>query len=263
MLWQNDAAVPMSGLFWRRNWWSKSPRHQRIGVAALASLLLVASATSAAFALERLHLQARLLSEFADELPADASLHAYARQLAEPAYADHCASCHDQSQSKTLSPDLKSGHWIYDFGRVSDLERTILYGIRSGHGKGRNTADMPALGITGQLAAEEIRDVAAYVISLSRQEGDPAAIARGEKIYQGKGQCFDCHGADASGNIDWGTPGFDQGHWLYGGDPDSVYASIHDGRHGRCPAWIGRLEPLTIRALAVFLHDNVAESPPG
>jgi cytochrome c oxidase cbb3-type subunit 3 len=185
-------------------------------------------------------------------------LRTYARELAEPAWRAHCAGCHDPARRGV--PDLASGIYLYDFGRVSDLERTILYGIRSGHGKARNTTDMPAFGVTGQLTSDEIGDVAAYVISLSKAVGDRASVARGQRIYQGKGQCFDCHGADASGNVDWGSPRLTGGIWLYGGDPASIYASIHDGRHGRCPAWIGVLDPLTIRALAVFLQDMAADA---
>jgi cytochrome c oxidase cbb3-type subunit 3 len=211
--------------------------------------------TATGFALEHLRTRRLLIASFADEIPADPALHAYAHRLAESAWAAHCAGCHEPARPGV--PDLASGVWLYDFGRVSDLERTILYGIRSGHGKARNTTDMPAFGVTGQLAPNEIGDIAAYVISRSKPGGEPAAIARGRRLYQGKGQCFDCHGADASGNVDWGSPGFTGGIWLYGGDPDTIYTSIHDGRHGSCPAWIGVLDPVTIRALAIFLHDRV------
>ena len=234
-------------------------------VAALLTLLILGGGgTAAAFAVDHARLQSRLLASFADELPPDARLHDYARKLAKPAFAEHCAGCHGpigRNKAKIGVPDLGRGVWLYDFGRVSDIERTILYGIRSGHGKARNVTDMPALGVTNQLNDDEIGDTAAYVISLSRPGGDEAAIARGEGLYQGKGQCFDCHGSDAAGNIDWGTPGFNQGRWLYGGDPAAVSRSIHDGRHGRCPAWIDQLSAATIRALAVYLRDAQPARP--
>jgi cytochrome c oxidase cbb3-type subunit 3 len=213
----------------------------------------------AVFLVER-HVAARtrLVAGFADALPADPELHAYANAVARPAYAQHCASCHGAAFAGDTArgvPDLRRGVWLYDFGRVSDIERTILYGIRSGHGKARNTTDMPAMGLTRRLTNDEISDVASYVISLSRAGEDKAAVARGEAIYQGKGECFDCHGADASGNIDWGAPALTGGTWLYGGSRAAINFSIHDGRHGLCPAWIGVLDPATIRALAILLHD--------
>jgi cytochrome c oxidase cbb3-type subunit 3 len=238
---------------------------RRRAIAAALVALGVAGA-AAGFGLDRMRMRALLITPFADEVPADPTLHAYARRLAEPAYAAHCAGCHGASREDHRArgvPDLRRGVWLYDFGRVSDIERTILYGIRSGHGKARNTTDMPALGVMAQLTPDEVRDVAAYVISLSEKAGDPAAIGRGARLYQGKGQCFDCHGGDAAGNIDWGAPGFIDGNWLYGGDAATVYASIHDGRHGRCPAWIDVLDPVTIRALAIFLHDAASGSAQG
>jgi cytochrome c oxidase cbb3-type subunit 3 len=120
---------------------------------------------------------------------------------------------------------------------------------------------MPAMGITHRLTADEISDVADYVISLSRPGVDAGAVGRGAAIYKGKGECFDCHGADASGNIDWGVPALKAGMWLYGGTKVEIAASIHDGRHGRCPAWIGVLDPASIRALALMLHDAAGGNP--
>ncbi len=203
--------------------------------------------------------QVRLVSNYADALPADPSLDAFAQALARPAYDKNCADCHGasaQGDSKRGVPDLRRGAWLYGFGRVSDIERTILYGIRSGHGRARNVTDMPALGLTHKLTDGEIADVAGYVMSLSQPGGDAAAIARGNAIFQGKGECFDCHGADASGNIDWGVPALTGSGWLYGGTREAISTSIHDGRHGRCPAWIGVLDAATIRALAILLHDT-------
>jgi cytochrome c oxidase cbb3-type subunit 3 len=221
--------------------------------------VLVLGIVFAGFVMER-HVAARtrLVAEFADALPADPVLHEYALAVARPAYAQHCAGCHGAAFGGDTArgvPDLRRGVWLYDFGRVSDIERTILYGIRSGHGKARNTTDMPAMGLSKRLTDDEISDVASYVISLSRAGQDKAAVARGEAIYEGKGECFDCHGGDASGNIDWGTPALTGARWLYGGSRAAITQSIHDGRHGLCPAWVGVLDPATIRALAILLHD--------
>jgi cytochrome c oxidase cbb3-type subunit 3 len=225
-------------------------------------MLVVAAGLGVAWRQERL--RASLLSHYADSLPNDPALHVYARRLAVGAYAQNCASCHGenlQGNKQRGVPDLRRGVWLYDFGRVSDIERTILYGIRSGHGKARNTTDMPGFGVSHRLSDDEIRDVASYVLSLSRKGSDSRAVARGAAIYQGKGECFDCHGADASGNIDWGVPALIGGTLLYGATRADVTASIHDGRHGRCPAWIGVLDPAAIRALAVMLHDTARGKP--
>jgi cytochrome c oxidase cbb3-type subunit 3 len=207
----------------------------------------------------------RLVANYPDALPPDLALHAYAHAIAQPAYDKNCAGCHGvsgQGDPQRGVPDLRRGAWLYGFGRVSDIERTILYGIRSGNGRTHNVTDMPAMGLAHKLGNDEIGDVASYVLSLSQPGGDAAAIARGNAIYQGKGECFDCHGVDASGNIDWGVPALTGATWLYGGSRAAISTSIHDGRHGRCPAWIGVLDAATIRSLAILLHDIAKDGAP-
>jgi cytochrome c oxidase cbb3-type subunit 3 len=228
----------------------------RILLLALVAILLVAGCLWSAVRQEKMRHD--LLRRYADDIPRDPALAAFARQIAVPAYRDNCAACHGaamQGDPQRGVPGLQRGTWLYDFARVSDLERTILYGIRSGHGKSRNVTDMPALGVTGKLSPAEIADVATYVMSLTRKGENAAAIARGGAIYQGKGECFDCHGADASGNIDWGAPALTKSGLPHGFSLETIRASIHDGRHGRCPAFINRLDFTTIRALAVMVHD--------
>jgi cytochrome c oxidase cbb3-type subunit 3 len=228
-----------------------------IGVgAALIAAVLIWSAVH-----ER-QMAGRLLSTDPDKIPADAELVSYADGLAKPAYAAHCASCHGAdmkgSQAKG-APNLSDGIWLYDFGAVGDIERTILYGIRSGHAKARNITDMPPIGRNMQLSPAEIADVTTFVLNITRPQKDQAAVARGGQIFQTKGVCYDCHSSDAAGNPDYGAPAFTDADWIYGGDYDSVYRSIYSGRHGLCPAWIDVLKPKVIRALAVYLHQVSSE----
>ena len=210
------------------------------------------------------HLMAvRLLETDADQLPQHADLVRYATSLARPAYAAHCAACHgadmtgDQAKG---APNLSDRIWLYDFGGVGDVERTILYGIRSGDAKARNITDMPPIGRNMQLSAAEVSDAATFVLNITRPQKDQAAVARGSKIFQTKGVCYDCHSSDAAGNPDYGAPAFTDADWLYGGDFKTVYQSIYSGRHGLCPAWIGKLKPKVIRALAVYIHQ-VSQGP--
>jgi cbb3-type cytochrome c oxidase subunit III len=200
----------------------------------------------------------RLVAADPAEVTRHPELVRFAVALARPAYAAHCASCHGaamQGDHARGAPSLKDAVWLYEDGGVGSIERTLLYGIRSGNGKARNITDMPALGRTQQLSAAEVSDVAAYVRAMSGQPGDPAAVQRGSAIFQTKGVCYDCHSGDASGNPDYGAPALDDKEWLYGSDFKTVYQSIYSGRHGLCPAWIDKLKPQVIRALAVYLHQ--------
>lgn len=200
-----------------------------------------------------------------DAIPSNPELVAYSETIGKRAFAENCVSCHgaDMKGNQNGVPNLTDATWLYDYGRVSDIERTILYGIRAGLGKSHNVTDMPPIGRYKVLTDGDMHDVIAYVLSLNvkKHQEDPAAVERGSKIFQDKGVCYDCHSRDATGISDYGAPNLVDDDWLYGGDEKSILKSIYDGRHGMCPAWIGKLSFPTIRALAVFIHSHSRESP--
>ena len=61
---------------------------------------------------------------------------------------------------------------------------------------------------------------------------DPAARAIGERLFLN--HCAQCHGSDAGGGK--GYPSLRDRDWLYGGEPETIQASIADGRNGVMPA---------------------------
>jgi cytochrome c oxidase cbb3-type subunit 3 len=221
-------------------------------------VILIVVAGWIAWATHERQMAVRLLTTEATQIPAHSDLVRYSEGLAKPAYQRHCASCHGkdlQGDQARGAPNLKDPVWLYETGGVGDIERTVLYGIRSGNAKSRNITDMPALGRNQQISPAEARDVATFVLALTHRQADTAAVERGSAIFQGKGVCYDCHSADASGNPDYGAPALNDAEWLYGGDAKTLYDSIYSGRHGVCPAWIDKLRPEVIRALAVWLHQ--------
>lgn len=183
-----------------------------------------------------------------------------------PVYATRCAGCHGldlQGRQAVGAPDLRDRSWLYGTGRIAEIERTIVYGVRSGHPRSRNLASMPAYATAtpydrerlSPLTPDQIRDVVAYLRRLQQRPVDPLAARRGEAIYQGAGGCYDCHTPDARGDAYIGAPGLTaRSGWLYGdGSPEALFASIARGRAGVCPAWIDRLSFANIRALAALL----------
>ena len=62
---------------------------------------------------------------------------------------------------------------------------------------------------------------------------DPAGRAMGERLFLNN--CAQCHGSDAGGSK--GYPNLRDGDWLYGGNPDTIVASIAEGRNGIMPAF--------------------------
>jgi len=206
----------------------------------------------------------QLITENPDRIPSEPALVAYANSVGKAAFESNCVSCHGADMKGNPSkgvPNLTDNIWLYDYGRVSDIERTVLYGIRSGLGKSHNVTDMPAIGLQKALSPEEIKDVIAYTLSLSKHQEDPEAVERGSKLFQDKGVCYDCHSRDATGISDYGAPNLIDNEWLFGGDEQTIYRSVYYGRHGLCPAWVGKLSFATIRAIAVYVHAVSKESP--
>jgi len=62
---------------------------------------------------------------------------------------------------------------------------------------------------------------------------DPAALAIGRNLFLNN--CAACHGSDGGGAP--GYPNLTDKDWLYGGDADTVVATISNGRMGVMPAW--------------------------
>ena len=224
---------------------------RRLGGFALVLLGIIATM---AWTRQR-HIADELLRTEPDQILKSPVLLSEAIHIGRPQYQRHCQSCHGsalQGDAARGVPNLSSNVWLYGNDPV-DVERTILYGIRSGHPKSRNVTDMPALVRTGQIASDDARDAVEYVQSLAGRPNEKSAALRGRAVYYGKGNCYDCHANDAKGVTDYGTPALTGPTWIYGGNREALYQSIVNGRHGVCPAWVNALSPVQIRALALYL----------
>ncbi len=60
---------------------------------------------------------------------------------------------------------------------------------------------------------------------------DPKAMAIGERLFMNN--CAQCHGSDARGSK--GFPNLTDTDWLYGGSPDKIKETLHQGRMGVMP----------------------------
>jgi cytochrome c oxidase cbb3-type subunit 3 len=149
-------------------------------------------------------------------------------------------------------PNLNDDDWLWG-GSLDQIMQTIQFGARSGHAKGHE-GQMLAFGRDGMLKKEEIVTVADYVRSLSGLSTPPGYdSAAGKKIFSEN--CVSCHGEDAKGNQEFGAPNLTDQIWLYGSDEATIIETITNGRAGVMPAWTGRLDPLTIKALTVYVHS--------
>jgi cytochrome c oxidase cbb3-type subunit 3 len=244
-------------------------QYGRPGWLILAAILILSITFGAVVLAQGRAIRARFLMVTADSIPGDTELVNFALPRGASAYAEHCASCHGthlQGDPTLGIPNLADGDWLYGTGRVSEIERVILYGIRSGNSRGWDLAHMPAFGTPrpydlyamAPLSPGEIDDVTTFVLSFQQPQADAAAVQRGKQIFYDntKGVCNDCHGSDAKGDSAIGAPDLTDGVWLRGdGSRQSVADTIAHGLAGHCPAWITELTPATIRAIAVYVNS--------
>ena len=187
------------------------------------------------------------------EILTDPQLLAFARAQGRPAFAENCAPCHGIGAGGAKGyPNLNDDDWIWG-GKIEDIAETIRHGVRSADAKSRQGPVMPAFGRDGLLKAADINNVVEYVRSLAGLSVDPKAdLAAGKKVYEDN--CVTCHGAAGKGNRDVGAPNLTDAVWLFGNDKAAMVDGIWNGRGGIMPAWGGRLDDPTIKALAVYVY---------
>jgi cytochrome c oxidase cbb3-type subunit 3 len=188
-----------------------------------------------------------------EEIEKNPALLALARARGKTVFGDNCAPCHGSGGAGAKGyPNLNDDEWIWG-GSLDQIMQTIQFGARSGHSKAHEGA-MLAFGKDGILKKDEIVTVANYVRSLSSL---PTAAgydaAAGAKIFADN--CASCHGDNGKGNQELGAPNLTDKIWLYGSDEATLIETISNGRAGVMPAWVGRLDPSTIKALTVYVHS--------
>lgn len=187
------------------------------------------------------------------ELPMHPHLMQAAIEGGKSAYKVYCVQCHGSGAAGSKGyPNLNDDEWLWG-GDLEAIETTLLHGIRSPDDENTRVSLMPAFGRDGILNNNEISDVVAYVQVLAGQQKMTAAARRGAPLYEAN--CTVCHGAAGEGDRSVGAPNLSDAIWLYGGDTDSITQSIYNSRVGVMPAWAGRLDPTTIKQLAVYVHS--------
>jgi cytochrome c oxidase cbb3-type subunit 3 len=196
---------------------------------------------------------ARLAAASLQEIVADPQLLEFARAQGRPAFGENCAPCHGAGGGGAKGyPNLNDNDWIWG-GKLDQIADTIRHGVRSSDSKSRLGPPMPDFGRDGRLKRAEIETVADYVRSAAGLATDPKAnLAAGKAIFTQN--CTVCHGENGKGNRDLGVPDLTDAIWLYGSDKATIVEGIWNGRAGMMPAWTGRLDETTIKALAVFVH---------
>jgi len=187
------------------------------------------------------------------DIEKDPGMLALARARGKTVFGDNCAPCHGSGATGSKGfPNLNDDDWLWG-GTLNQIAQTITYGARSGNAKGHE-GQMLAFGKEGTLKPDQIVAVANFVRSLSHLPTRPGYdAAAGAKIFAEN--CAACHGENGKGNPDLGSKDLTANIWLYGGDEATIIDTITNGRAGVMPAWDGRLDPTTIKIMAVYVHS--------
>jgi cytochrome c oxidase cbb3-type subunit 3 len=190
-----------------------------------------------------------------DQIQADPRLMAQVRATGAVLFGDNCAACHQRNARGGRGfPNLTTRSWLWG-GTPEAIAETIRVGVNAPHPNTR-VSQMPAFGRDGVLKRDEMENVVAYAMSLSRPAtGKEAAakVAAGKAVFTAN--CAACHGPEGRGNPEVGAPSLIDHYWIHGSDENAFYADVWGGLQGQMPSWEGRLSPLERKILTLYIVD--------
>jgi len=170
-----------------------------------------------------------------------------ALKVGQRLFIQNCSQCHGSDAHGTTGfPNLADKDWLYG-GSPETIKETLMYG--------RKASGMMAWG--GALGGEQgVKEVAAYVISLSGRSVDPELAKAGKAKFA---LCAGCHGPDGQGSLalgmPMGAPNLTDNIWLYGGSQRVIEESIRNGRAGVMPAWKDILGEEKVHLVSAYVYS--------
>ena len=194
-----------------------------------------------------------LVAASLEQIETDRNLQQFALAMGESLFGDNCATCHGAGGRGAKGyPALADDVWLWD-GTLDGIEQTLRHGIRHESDDQTRLSAMPAFGRDGLLSTSQIDDLTEYVLDLSGQDADMAAVERAAPVFAS--QCATCHTSSGAGDRKVGAPNLTDSEWLYGGESRDIYATIYNARNSHMPAWEARPDDASIKALAVYVHS--------
>lgn len=203
----------------------------------------------------------KIASEDYAAIRSDAHLMTIVRETGHALFGNNCAACHGiDAKGGPGFPNLTTSSWLWG-SKPEDIFNTIRIGINSSH-PDSHVSQMPAFGRDQMLPRPDILKVIAYVYSLSNPNAkdlDPKRVEAGKVLFAAN--CVACHGDDAKGNPELGAPDLTDRFWIYGGDLETIDATVWSGRQGHMPTWESRLSELDRKILTLYLLDKRTAAP--
>ena len=163
------------------------------------------------------------------------------RQMGARIFNNNCAQCHgSDGRGSRGFPNLTDAEWQWG-GAPEAIKISIV--------EGRRAAMPPMAAAVG--GAEDVTDVAHYVLSLSGAAHDSVRATRGKDKFAA---CAACHGSEGKGNPALGAVDLTNKTWLYGGTVATITETITKGRGGVMPAWKGSLSDAEMHLVAAYVY---------
>lgn len=170
-----------------------------------------------------------------------------ALKVGQRLFLQNCSQCHgSDARGTTGFPDLTDNDWLYG-GEPETIKASIMHGRKANGMMAWSTA----------LGGEQgVKEVAAFVLSLSGREVDESAAQAGKEKFA---MCAACHGSEGKGSVEMGialgAPNLTDNTWLYGGSPRAVETSIANGRAGVMPAWHKILGEQKVHVISAYVYS--------
>lgn len=183
---------------------------------------------------------APIYAKFTAMKPEDIAKDAQAMAIGERLYGNNCAQCHaSDARGNKGFPNLTDGDWLHG-GTTEKITETIT--------GGRNGNMPPMAAAVG--TADDVKNVAQYVLSLSNSPHDSARAALGKEKFA---VCAACHGADGKGMLAIGSANLTDNIWLHGFGEKAIIDMINNGKVNVMPAQAKLLTEAQIRVLASYV----------
>ena len=172
-----------------------------------------------------------------------------AQAIGERMFMNNCAQCHGSDAHGSRGfPNLTDKDWIHG-GSPEKIAETLT--------NGRVGMMPPMAAAVG--SADDVKNVANYVLSLSNSSHDATRAAAGKEKFA---VCAACHGADGTGNQSIGAPNLADNIWLHGAGEEAIIKRINEGKVNQMPAQGTKFTPEQIHVLAAYvwgLSNNDAQ----
>ena len=220
------------------------------GMLGFSSRAQVAAELTDAKAAQAVYLDKIAALPLAD-IVADKELTQFAIAGGAAAFKVNCSPCHGSgAQGGNGYPNLNDDDWLWG-GDLETINTTLAHGIRYASDADTRVSEMPAF--ADILEPEQIKQVAAYVVSLSGTPADAAMVEPGKTVFAEN--CASCHGEDAKGGRDFGAPNLADAIWLKVDGEAQIAEQVAQPKHGVMPAWSARLGDSTVKQLAIYVHS--------